>query len=326
MSTAEFNKWLYLEENWDKAEEVRHSFMEGAQLRKEREEKHKSRGLERQAAAIEQMKRAKGEVDHHHERNMAQGKLVRENVASWREETFNNEEALKERSRRMKAIVTTADKTQESKAALLQLKRTCSLNVKMEVMQLAKDNAAKKQFLLDSNRAKAAKVRESTSNDAMDGARHVFYQQRKKAHDDTSEMIKGWASERTGKFEKFKDDAEKRKEKVKTIESVARSSRKKLAEERKRSAAEFREHKKRLQESANAARQAHASLVKQVVMASAYDKFVAPTQTKRMLQHSHYAEVMAVMTDITSQISKEIAASPRRRLGNTSPKAITSKK
>jgi hypothetical protein len=32
-----------------------------------------------------------------------------------------------------------------------------------------------------------------------------------------------------------------------------------------------------------------------------------------MLQHPHYAEVTAVVTDITSTISKEIAQSPRWR-------------
>ena len=327
VSTAEYNRWLYLEDNWDKAEDIRNQFMAGEQMRKERDEKHRNRGLERQAASIEQMKRAKGEVDQHRERNMTQGKEVREDVANWKEEMYANEEELKQRSRMMKEMVTTADKTQESKEALLQLKKTCSLNVKMEVMQLAKDNAAKKESLLESNRSMAAKIRSETSDHAMDSARHVFYQQRKKTHDETVSMIKDWASSRAEKKEKFKDFAAKRKEEVKTVESIARNSRKTLAEQRKQQAAEFRAHKKRLQAAANEARAKHASMVKQIVMASSYDKFVPPTESRRMLNHSHYAEVMAVVTDITSNISKEIAASPRRRLGSAapSPKALTKK-
>merc|ERR1740138_1119967 len=78
-------------------------------------------------------------------------------------------------------------------------------------------------------------------------------------------------------------------------------------------AEEIREHKKQVQAARRAQEEEHAALVKQVVNATAAEKFATPLNSKRMLQHPHYQEVTAVVTDVTSQISKEIAASPRRR-------------
>ena len=57
----------------------------------------------------------------------------------------------------------------------------------------------------------------------------------------------------------------------------------------------------------------HAAATKDIVNNSVNGKFVDHTFARRMLQHPHYGEVSSVITDITSQISKEIAANPRRR-------------
>ena len=52
--------------------------MEGSQFRKSRDERHRERGMERQAASIEQMKLAKGKVEEHRQHNLKQGKVVRD--------------------------------------------------------------------------------------------------------------------------------------------------------------------------------------------------------------------------------------------------------
>ena len=75
MTAAEYNKWLVLEGNWESAEATRQRFMEGSQLRKSRDERHRERGLGRQAKSIEQMKQAKGKVEEHREHNLEQGKV-----------------------------------------------------------------------------------------------------------------------------------------------------------------------------------------------------------------------------------------------------------
>ena len=75
VTLSEFNRWLVQEENWQSAEETRESYMEGSQFRKTRDEKHRERGMERQAASIEQMKLAKGKVEEHRQQNLEQGKV-----------------------------------------------------------------------------------------------------------------------------------------------------------------------------------------------------------------------------------------------------------
>ena len=75
VTVSEYNKWLTLEENWESAEDTRQNYMEGSQFRKHRDEKHRERGMERQAKSIEQMKQAKGKVEEHREQNLEQGKV-----------------------------------------------------------------------------------------------------------------------------------------------------------------------------------------------------------------------------------------------------------
>ena len=72
---AEYNRWLALEKNWESAEATRSMYMEGSQKRKSRDERHRERGMERQAASIEQMKAAKGKVEEHREKNLNDGKV-----------------------------------------------------------------------------------------------------------------------------------------------------------------------------------------------------------------------------------------------------------
>lgn len=75
VTVSEYNKWLMLEQNWESAEDTRQNYMEGSQLRKTRDERHRERGMERQAASIEQMKQAKTKVEEHREQNLEQGKV-----------------------------------------------------------------------------------------------------------------------------------------------------------------------------------------------------------------------------------------------------------
>ena len=48
------------------------------------------------------------------------------------------------------------------------------------------------------------------------------------------------------------------------------------------------------------------------VNSSVSERFVTPENSRRMLQHPHYSEVSAVAADVTSAVSREIAASPKR--------------
>lgn len=97
------------------------------------------------------------------------------------------------------------------------------------------------------------------------------------------------------------------------IDAAAKGSRTALQQQRIIEAQEVRAKKEEVKESYRKAQETHAALVKQVVNQTATEKFATALNSRRMLQHPHYQEVTAVITDVTSSISKEIASSPRRR-------------
>ena len=151
-----------------------------------------------------------------------------------------------------------------------------------------------------------------TGAEVTDGARKFFFEQRKRSAEETSQQVSAWNAQRNANKLKFREDAAQRRDTSRKMENSARLSRKQLAEKKAAQAAELREKKKAVQKAYHAQLEEHASLVKSVVNASVDHKFATPSNSRRMLQHPHYQEVTAVLTDVTSSISKEIAASPRR--------------
>lgn len=100
--------------------------------------------------------------------------------------------------------------------------------------------------------------------------------------------------------------------KVAGARDKARTSRTKLQEVRAQEAAELRERKHALAEQRQSQLTEHSVAVKEAVNASISTRFVHPESSRRMLQHPHYTEVAAVVADVTSSVSREIASSPRR--------------
>jgi len=313
VTVFEYNKWLHLEENWETAEEIRHANMEGSQFRKSRDERHRERGMERQVASIEQMKQAKGKVEEHRQANLDQGKTVRDDVAAWKEAMFTQKQTWTEHGKSLKEKILNLERQRAERNALLNMKKKLSAQVKLEVVQLAKDGKLQKEQVLASNRSQAGRIRTETAAEVTDSAKKYMYDQRKQAAVLTHRDVKEWESERRANKLKFREDAARSKDKSRRIESSARLSRKHLQEQRQAEAELVREHKKQVQASYRSQQEVRAALVKEVVNTSVADKFASAQNSRRMLQHPHYQEVTAVLTDATSQISKEIAASPRRR-------------
>ena len=313
VTVAEYNKWLYLEKNWESAEDTRQNYMEGSQFRKTQDERHRERGLERQAASIEQMKQAKTKVEQHRQANLASGKQVRDDVLMWRDAQFTRQHEWVEHGKKLKDRVANLDRQRAEKDALLDLKKKLSLQVKKQVEQLAREGKAYKEQVLDSNRSQASKVRSETANEVTDSARKMFFEQRQNAANETATKVKEWDAQRRANKLKFREDAAKRKEAMRKGESTARSSRKTLQEQKQKNADQIREHKKQAMDSYRYNQAERAALIKQMVNSSVEQKFASPEKSRRMLQHPHFQEVTAVVTDITSSISKEIAASPSRR-------------
>ena len=76
-TTAEYHRFLIQESKWQQAEEARAAFMEGTQMRKERADVHRERGMDRQVAAMQQMKAAKSRVEECRERKLELAKVRR---------------------------------------------------------------------------------------------------------------------------------------------------------------------------------------------------------------------------------------------------------
>jgi len=232
---------------------------------------------------------------------------------AWKETVSNQQQRWLEQSRGVKEQIMTMERQRAERDALLSMKKAISTQVKMEVLQLAKDGKSQKEEALISNRSQAGRIRTETATEVTDSAKKFMFDQRRQAALETQREVKEWDAERRANKLKFREDAARNKDKSRKSESSARLSRKQLQEQRLAQAEMLREHKKRVQASMRSQQEERAALVKQVVNASMSDKFAAAPESRRMLQHPHYQEMTAVLTDVTSQISKEIASSPRRR-------------
>jgi hypothetical protein len=87
LTLGEYSRWVVTEYNWDVAEACREQHMEGEQMRKARDDRHRERGQIRQQDTVEQMKEAKTRVDAHRRANTEQGSNVKRDVIAWKEAT-----------------------------------------------------------------------------------------------------------------------------------------------------------------------------------------------------------------------------------------------
>jgi hypothetical protein len=87
LTLGEYSRWVVTEYNWDVAEACREQHMEGEQMRKARDDRHRERGQIRQQDTVEQMKEAKTRVDAHRRANTGQGSNVKRDVIAWKEAT-----------------------------------------------------------------------------------------------------------------------------------------------------------------------------------------------------------------------------------------------
>ena len=85
LTLGEYSRWVVTEHNWDVAEACREQHMEGEQMRKARDDRHRERGQIRQQDTVEQMKEAKTKVDAHRRANTEQGSNVKRDVIAWKE-------------------------------------------------------------------------------------------------------------------------------------------------------------------------------------------------------------------------------------------------
>ena len=196
----------------------------------------------------------------------------------------------------------------DEREALLKLKKELTLQVKKDTVQLTDRGKSEREQLLSSNREQAARVRAETDIAGVDGARRFLYEQRKQTVLETLREGKELDEKRKVNRQKKHEQSLASKDKAKTIETNAKKAKNQLMLNKKQAAQAARDSKKMSMWMYRQKQEEYAKMVKSLVNTSTVSRFAQSADSRRMLQHPHFQEVSAVVTDVTSAISKEIAA------------------
>lgn len=311
MTLGEYNRWLITEENWNNAEQIREQHIEGEQFRKAREDRHRERGQLRQQDTVEQMKEAKTKVDAHRRMNLEAGSAVKRDVIAWNMTKHQEKVQWENFGKSVKAALIAADVT-ENRDALVKSKKEKGEAVKKEISQLRSELDKQKTAMKTGKLEQAKKVRDETADAVIDAAKKFFFLQRKTTAKATTSMVQGWSTERDKAKKAFDEYQHQRSNRVKTMREAGRKAREDLIQARAEAAASVREQKLALADQRQQQLHDNSLMLKEAVNNCISERFVAPDNSRRMLQHPHYSEVSAVVADVTSPVSREIASSPKR--------------
>lgn len=311
MTLGEYNRWLITESNWTNAEEIREQHIEGEQFRKAREDRHRERGQLRQQDTVEQMKEAKTKVDAHRRMNLEAGSAVKRDVIAWNVATHQEKAQWQNFGKSVKAALIASDST-ENRDALVKQKKKAGETVKKEINQLRAELEKQKTAFKTSKLEQAKKVRDETADGVIDAAKKFFFLQRKTAAKETTGLVQSWSTERDKAKKAFEEVQHQRSVRVKGMREAGRKAREALAAAKAEAASSLREQKQGFAEQRQQQLHDHSVNLKDAANSSISQRFVAPDESRRMLQHPHYSEVSAVVADVTSAVSREIASSPKR--------------
>jgi len=271
---AEYNRWLVRQENAKSAEVTRDEAKAGEEIIKERQRRHTTQGLSRQQAAMVQMKRASESLEAHRQQNLTHGRKVYEEVSGWRvgakstkDEWAKYGKSIREQQKANNATAASVQELNESKKAAAAITRQEDQAKEAEREKLKKQREKDVQGM-------AAQIRTETSDQTIDAAKRVFYEQRLKSANDTKAASAAWAKERAEKSTTFREAQTKRRNKSKAARSSAGKARELLLTSRTAEAAALREKKRTLSEAHKERMQGEylekASLVKSVIQNSIY--------------------------------------------------------
>lgn len=310
LTTADFNRWLVTEENWASAEQCRQQHIEGEQFRKARDDKHRERGQARQQDTVEQMKEAKTKVDAHRRTNLEQGSAVKRDVIAWQESARKDRERYNAWAKDVKEKQLAAHTAVHDEGPAR--RRAIGKATREEVDEWLAAGRARREREFDERKKFTEKVKTETSDAVIDDAKKTFFLQRKTAAKETQTMVESWATERGKVKQAFFETAATKVAKSKGMREGGKAARVALEAKRRNDAVVARERKEGLAKQKEQQAEEWSLQVKESVNAAITERFVPTDSSRRMLQHPHYSEVSAVVADVTSPVSREIAASPKR--------------
>ena len=247
---AEYNRWLVAQHNAAAADAVRAQSKAGDEFVKGREREHQTKGLARQQAAVVQMKRASESIEAHREANLSRGRVVNEQVVTWRTGYKETRSEWASYGKSIKEAQRASNATAESVAALSASKKAQA--------QATRDDDAKKEKarkdLQDAYQEQAKRIAErvkaETADAVVDEAKRVFYEQRLKSANDTKADAARLEKARKEDDVAFLELQKKRRVKSKAYRAAAGKSKAALLTARAEEASAIRDEKRRLAETA----------------------------------------------------------------------------
>jgi len=230
------------------AEATREAAKEGYDIIKDRQRKHAQQGLARQQAAMVQMKRATESTEAHRQENLQQGRKVCEEVAAWRlgakeknDQWMQHGKSIKESQKESSPVVESMSQLTDNKKKQAQATRTEDSAKETEREQLKKEHERQVKTL-------AEQVRKETSDAVTDGAKRVFYEQRRAAAESTKSHASKLDTARKDNSTRFKEEQNKKRNTVREARVKAAESRAQLLSSRAADAASVRDSSKGYQE------------------------------------------------------------------------------
>lgn len=261
--------------------------------RQQQLEAHKAYGSQLKQQMKEQIARDRLVLEAHKERNLAQGKAIKEEVALLKQAKAMSKAQWEHRGRQL------AKKDQEQREKIKMVRGEGSkvlveltAKVKAEEAALAESIVTKKREILEQNRKEVAEVKKQTDDHVTDASKKVFYEQRKSQAENTRLAEEAWVSERNQKTGDFIAKAKANKEEAAATRARAKAIREEIVVNRQKEAAKMRKEQTEIKEiiektatmSANGVKGTHDKLYRQ--------KFVSAEVAARMSQ-SPYATAIA---------------------------------
>ena len=194
---AKYMKWAVGEERREIGKGVRTEVDNWKRQRQQQLEAHKAYGIALKNSMRDQIARDKAVIEEHKERNLAQGKAVKAEVAALKQAKAMSKAQWEFRGRQLaKKDLEQREKIKQVRGEGSKTLVELSAKVKAEAQGLEEAIVTKKREILEANRREVAEIKKQTDDHVTDASKKIFYEQRKQIAENTRLAEEAWISER----------------------------------------------------------------------------------------------------------------------------------
>uniref|UniRef100_A0A7S4KG69 Uncharacterized protein n=1 Tax=Prymnesium polylepis TaxID=72548 RepID=A0A7S4KG69_9EUKA len=290
---SKFMRWSLGEGNREVGNGVRTEVDNWKRQRAQQLEQHKAYGGQLKQQMKDQIARDRQVLNEHKEKNLAQGKAIKAEVAALKQAKAM---AKAQWEMRGKALAK-KDHDQKEKIKMVRGEGSKSLNeltakVKAEEAALAESIVNKKREILEANQREVAEIKKQTDDHVTDASKKIFYEQRKSLAENTRLAEEAWVSERNQKTGDFIAKAKANKEEAAATRARAKAIREQIVFDRQKEAAKMRKEQTEIKEILEKTAMMSATGVKGTHDKLYKEKYVSAEQAAKMAQ-SPYASAVA---------------------------------